>query len=136
VLPTNIKHSTAKEGQGEYMSSLRLLALTDTGHHLLKMSGLALPKKKWNVNGAILVSQQDLYYYADPALQVENDKCLEKIRRGEFVMLTGARASGKTTRLERLMSQLREEYLCLSYVTLNYKRVDFLLIFSFNILSL
>jgi hypothetical protein len=113
-----------------------LVALTHTGHHVHKLSRLAHPKKQWNINGAILVTDRDRYYYVDPALQVENDKCLGMIERGEFVMITGARASGKTTRVERLKSQLREEYLCLSYVTLNNKLVGFLLISSFQIPSL
>jgi hypothetical protein len=68
----------------------------------------------------------------DPALQEGHNKCLSQIRNDEFVMLTGARASGKTTRLYWLMSQMGVDYLCFLYVTLNYEHVNSMLIFSFE----
>ena len=46
------------------------------------------------------------YYYVDPAEHRENETFLESITNGQFLMLMGARASGKSTRVYRLMAQL------------------------------
>ncbi|CAI2200524.1 7512_t:CDS:2, partial [Funneliformis geosporum] len=71
-------------------------------------------RRKWDTNGAIRKVQRDFVYFVDP-LSVP---LLNKIRNGEFVALHGARASGKSTRVFRVMEQLEEEdYICL-YVTL------------------
>jgi len=58
---------------------------------------------------AIETSDAGRYYYADPADQVETISCLDRLKTGGFVLLTGARASGKTTRLHRLMVQLEDD---------------------------
>lgn len=63
--------------------------------------------KKWSINGAIRTSDIVGYYYIDPELQAVTSTCLKRIRRCEFVLLAGSRASGKTTRLftlERVLS--------------------------------
>jgi hypothetical protein len=67
-------------------------------------------------------------YYLDPGTQSENKRCLE--RRRQFVMLFGARASGKTTRLFRLsMSVVRHwtVYLLIGFplpsISLSFERV-------------
>ena len=68
--------------------------------------------RKWNTNGAIRRIQRNAAYFVDPL--VLSGPLLNKIRDGEFVALHGARASGKTTRVFRVMEQLEEEdYLCL-----------------------
>jgi hypothetical protein len=101
------------EGQGKYISlSVHSLALTATDDRLFKRSRLDFEERRWNVQGANLVQDVDRYYYADPALQEDKKKILNMIRNDEFVMLLGAKASGKTTRLARLKSQLKMEYLC------------------------
>jgi hypothetical protein len=72
-----------------------------------------LKKKKWTVNGAIRTFEVDLFYYVDPAENEENQKFLASIKRRQMLMLMGARASGKSTRLYRLMSQLADNgYRC------------------------
>ena len=49
------------------------------------------------------------YFTIDPA--PDNEKVLiPKIEKGEFVILHGPRASGKSTRVYRLKSQLEKEY--------------------------
>jgi energy-coupling factor transporter ATP-binding protein EcfA2 len=71
-------------------------------------------EKQWTVSGPIHERDKVSYYYMDPAAQEENIRCLNGVKKGQFVMLVGARASGKTTRLYRLMSQLEgDNYLCL-----------------------
>jgi hypothetical protein len=71
-------------------------------------------ERKWNVNEAIRRVDTHGCYYLDPGSQKENKHCLDAIRRGQFVLLSGARASGKTTRLFRLQVQLEEMgYQCL-----------------------
>ncbi|CAG8466519.1 5498_t:CDS:2 [Ambispora leptoticha] len=58
---------------------------------------------------------------------MESVPLLDKIWRGEFVVLYGARASGKSTRMMQVMAQLtREGFICI-YVTLeliNIKSVE------------
>eukprot|EP01128_Nolandella_sp_AFSM9_P007600 TRINITY_DN421_c0_g1_i1.p1 TRINITY_DN421_c0_g1~~TRINITY_DN421_c0_g1_i1.p1 ORF type:complete len:618 (+),score=126.91 TRINITY_DN421_c0_g1_i1:76-1929(+) len=68
-------------------------------------------KQSWTVNGAITADSREIYYYLDPALGNE-ELLLPHVREGNYVMLYGARASGKTTRAFRAMEQL-EDYCCL-----------------------
>jgi hypothetical protein len=71
-------------------------------------------ERKWNGNGAIRGADTRGCYYLDPGTQKENKRCLDAVLRRQFVMLSGARASGKTTRLFRLQVQLEEMgYRCL-----------------------
>ena len=68
--------------------------------------------KKWDTNGAIRKVQRASVYFVDPLAL--SDSLLNNIREGEFMALHGARATGKTTRVFRVMEQLEEEgYLCL-----------------------
>ncbi|RIA91896.1 hypothetical protein C1645_875149 [Glomus cerebriforme] len=79
-------------------------------------------KRKWDTNGAIRKVQRDATYFVDPLSS--SGPLLNKIRNGEFVALHGARASGKSTRVFRVMEQLEEEgYLCL-YVTLELVDIE------------
>jgi len=63
-----------------------------------------IEEKKWAVNGAIRAG--DPCYQVDLGTQIETKHCLDHIRGHQFVLLTGARASGKTTRLFQIRSQL------------------------------
>ncbi|ORZ18265.1 hypothetical protein BCR41DRAFT_44323 [Lobosporangium transversale] len=73
-----------------------------------------LKKKKWTVNGPIRFDAVNQVYYVDPAEHDDNKKILQSVFDREIVMLIGARASGKTTRLYRLITQLTDfGYRCL-----------------------
>ena len=68
--------------------------------------------RKWDTNGAIRKVQRAGVYFVDPLAL--SGPLLNNIRKGEFMALYGARATGKTTRVFRVMEQLEEEgYLCL-----------------------
>jgi hypothetical protein len=122
-------------GRGKYTFPLLSLALTASDYHLFKQPPLNFLVKRWNINEVILTSDLNRCCYADPALQEDHNKILAMIRNDEFVVLTSAKASRKTTRMSRLMSQLNRGYLCFLYVTM-YEHVASLLIFFFGILSL
>ena len=64
-----------------------------------------IEEKRWSIFGAI---NRLAHYHIDPAAQAENKICLDGIRKEEFCLLTGSRASGKTTRLFRIRTQLDE----------------------------
>ncbi|CAG8636563.1 15587_t:CDS:2 [Funneliformis caledonium] len=67
--------------------------------------------RKWDTNGAIRKAQRTGVYFVDPLTLSE--PLLDRIREGEFMALYGARATGKTTRVFRVMEQLEEEgYIC------------------------
>jgi hypothetical protein len=71
-------------------------------------------QKKWTVNGPIEAYEQSRYYFVDLVLQNANIACLDGMKNGEFILLMGARASGKTTRLFSLKSQLSgSSYRCI-----------------------
>ncbi|CAG8513272.1 10522_t:CDS:2 [Paraglomus brasilianum] len=82
-------------------------------------------KKRWTVNSAIPDAERNNVYFVDP--MKESVPLLDMIRRGEFVALYGARASGKSTRTIQAMEQLiREGFICV-YITLeliNMESVD------------
>jgi energy-coupling factor transporter ATP-binding protein EcfA2 len=48
-------------------------------------------------------------YYLDPGTQKETVRCLDAVSDGEFLLLVGARASGKSTRLLWLRNKLEEK---------------------------
>jgi hypothetical protein len=83
-----------------------------TNNHSFKRPRSSSQEKKWNLNGAMTISDASRYYYIDPAKQEANDVFLHRVMDAQFVLLSGARASGKTTRLKRMMEQLRALYLC------------------------
>jgi hypothetical protein len=72
--------------------------------------------RKWSVDGALSISENDRYYIVDPATQDGTRQCLERLENGEYVMLMGPRASGKTTRLIGLMSELQTKFFCIMCV--------------------
>ena len=65
--------------------------------------------RRWTVNGSIREMDQSGCYYLDPGLQPVSKACLSAVERGQFVLLSGARASGKTTRLLWLQRELRSK---------------------------
>lgn len=60
------------------------------------------------VNSMMHSYEWDTHYFADPAEQ--NAPLLEKIRDCRFVVLYGARASGKSTRVQKAIQQLEQEH--------------------------
>ncbi|RUS16242.1 hypothetical protein BC937DRAFT_91453 [Endogone sp. FLAS-F59071] len=76
-------------------------------------------RKKWSVNSTILPRERPNFYFVDPADQKKNVDLLNNIVEGKYVLMHGARASGKSTRTWRVMEQLQQSgYLCL-YITLS-----------------
>ncbi|KAF9172172.1 hypothetical protein BGX20_006216 [Mortierella sp. AD010] len=74
-------------------------------------------RKKWSVNSTILPRERSSVYFVDPAEIEKNRELLENIHDGKFVLMHGARASGKSTRVWRVMEQLQlSGYFCI-YIT-------------------
>jgi hypothetical protein len=63
-------------------------------------------ERRWTVNGAIRETDLDGYYNLDLGTQQATRTCLDHVQRRKFVLLVGARASGKTTRLFRLQAKI------------------------------
>jgi len=59
-----------------------------------------------NVNGALY--REDRCYYLDPGRQPETQLCLDAVEARQFLLLPGARVSGKTTQLFWLRNHLNE----------------------------
>ena len=59
----------------------------------------SLSDKTWCVNGGITVHEASRRYYVNPGTQEETELCLNAVEDGTYLLLAGARASGKTTRL-------------------------------------
>ncbi|KAM6503857.1 hypothetical protein JOM56_000800 [Amanita muscaria] len=74
-------------------------------------------QRTWNVSGAIHENEANRRYYLDPGTQEESERCLEAVSQREFLLLTGARASGKSTRLLWLQQKLEVEGYRALYVT-------------------
>lgn len=64
--------------------------------------------KKWNMNGTIRQVDISGSYYLDPGLQKASNDCLAAVQNHQFVLLSGARASGKSTRLVWLKKELEK----------------------------
>ncbi|GES85313.1 P-loop containing nucleoside triphosphate hydrolase protein [Rhizophagus clarus] len=82
-------------------------------------------KKKFSVNSTIMPWERKNVYFVDPA--ENNKKLIELICEGEYVLLHGPRASGKSTRALRAIDQLEERgYFCIyfafSYLSDNVER--------------
>ena len=61
------------------------------------------------VNAAMHPSEWIFHYFVDPAEQ--NAPLIEQIQSGYFIMLYGARASGKSTRVQKVIQQLKHEFI-------------------------
>ncbi|KAI9328404.1 hypothetical protein BDR26DRAFT_874030 [Obelidium mucronatum] len=75
-------------------------------------------KKKWTVNGTIRPNDIAGCFYVNPLDNEETIVSLQKIVKGQFLMLVGARASGKSTRFSQLCLALKTEGLNCIFVTL------------------
>ena len=70
--------------------------------------------RKWTVTGAIREIDVAGCYYLDLAKQNATKSCIEAVEKCQLVLLPGARASGKTTRLHYLRKELgARDYLVL-----------------------
>ncbi|KAF9388141.1 hypothetical protein BGX21_000381, partial [Mortierella sp. AD011] len=71
-------------------------------------------RKKWAVNSTILPRERPLVYFVDPADLSKNLDLITNIKEGKYVLMHGARASGKSTRTWRVMEELQGSgYFCL-----------------------
>ncbi|KAF9349356.1 hypothetical protein BGX34_001840, partial [Mortierella sp. NVP85] len=78
-----------------------------------ELSPPEVKKRRWDINGAIKFKEAQSVYYVDPADTQANADIVQSVEQKRFVMLLGARASGKTTRLLRLVHQLADKgYRC------------------------
>ncbi|RHZ75162.1 hypothetical protein Glove_217g51 [Diversispora epigaea] len=79
-----------------------------------------LRKKKWTINETIKPNEVQSVYFVDPAFNEKTTIFVQRIIKGSLLMLTGARASGKSTRVYRLIQQLHDhDYICL-YTSFKY----------------
>jgi hypothetical protein len=69
-------------------------------------------QRKWTVNGAITEDEMNGRYYLDPGTQKVTLDCLDAVSEGTYMLLTGARASGKSTRLIWLQQKLEAMGYC------------------------
>ena len=76
-------------------------------HHIHSFSP---SDKTWCVNGGITVNEANERYYVDPGTQEESKLCLNAVEKGIYLLLVGARASGKTTRLHWLSQKLKADH--------------------------
>ncbi|KAF8812558.1 hypothetical protein BYT27DRAFT_7087461, partial [Phlegmacium glaucopus] len=74
-------------------------------------------ERKWAVNGAIREIDIPGSYYLDPRTQDATQRCLTAIFDSQLVLLPGARASGKTTRLLCLREELRAKGYKVLYIS-------------------
>ncbi|CAG8665007.1 6358_t:CDS:2, partial [Paraglomus brasilianum] len=74
-------------------------------------------QRKFAVNGTIKPNERMNYYFIDPGDY--NIPLIQKVMRGEYILMHGPRASGKSTRTWRAMEQLHKYgYVCV-YITLH-----------------
>ena len=62
--------------------------------------------RQWAVNGVIYPDDMKGLYHVNPATQAVSTHCLTAMREGKFLLLMGARASGKSTRLKWLQREI------------------------------
>src|SRR4051794_29192241 len=80
----------------------------------LQMFSTATSRKRreWAVNSTIMNEMRNLVYFVDPA--ESSVPLYNMIQKGEFVALYGARASGKSTRVDQVTFELESEgYVCI-----------------------
>ncbi|KAG0041842.1 hypothetical protein BGZ83_001237 [Gryganskiella cystojenkinii] len=65
-------------------------------------------RRKWTVTSTILPRERQHVYFVDPADVKKNDDLLTCIGQGKYVLMHGARASGKSARTWRVMEQLQD----------------------------
>jgi hypothetical protein len=72
----------------------------------VKNLSLGRRERRWTVHAGINDLYTSQYYYVNPVTQPETKECLEAVKYRRFLLLTGSRASGKTTRLYRLRAEI------------------------------
>jgi hypothetical protein len=68
--------------------------------------------RRWALDGSIREIDQAGCYYLDPGLQPASIDCLDAVQYRQYVLLSGARASGKSTRLLWLKKELESIGYC------------------------
>ncbi|CAB4443594.1 unnamed protein product [Rhizophagus irregularis] len=72
-------------------------------------------RRSWAVNSTIMNEVRDSVYFVGPT--EASGPLYNMIQKGEFVALYGARASGKSTRVDQAMIKLESEgYVCIIYL--------------------
>ncbi len=70
---------------------------------------LVKPRRSFSTNGQINWEERNTYFYLDPAPM--NEKVLiPAVHAGQFIVLHGPHAAGKTTRVERLRVQMADTF--------------------------
>jgi predicted AAA+ superfamily ATPase len=70
---------------------------------------------KFATNGAILTSIKNHFFYVDPIEEEVTKNIIQKIKEGVWMFFYGPRACGKTTRIERVLETLENDYCCIRY---------------------
>ncbi|RGB38482.1 hypothetical protein C1646_665357 [Rhizophagus diaphanus] len=84
-------------------------------------------KRKWMVNSTISNEESKLIYFIDPT--ESSGPLYAMIQEGKFVALYGARASGKSTRVEQAVIELESKgYVCIS---ISFERINMNIIDTF-----
>ena len=97
-------------------------ALRKLRHILDRIFSLVLfrytAERKWVVNGSIRLADIPGSYYLDFSKQEVTKRCLQAVEDSQFVLLSGPRASGKSTRLNLLAHTLKARgYEVIKYVS-------------------
>ena len=80
------------------------------GHRTL--AAVSPKHRKWVVNGTMFANERLDAFFVDPS--AGNVILLEKIENGQYPLLIGPRASGKSTRVMCVMEELHKKgYICL-----------------------
>ncbi|KAF8347795.1 hypothetical protein F5887DRAFT_1072145 [Amanita rubescens] len=77
----------------------------------------SLPFRRWAVDGGITENDANERYYVDPGTQDVTSLCLNAVSEGTYLLLGGARASGKSTRLFWLRQKLEAMGYWALYIT-------------------
>ncbi|CAG8470380.1 17950_t:CDS:2 [Funneliformis caledonium] len=95
----------------EKIEFLRMSFLTSDDGSKHQVS--AVPKrKKFSINSTIMSWDRENVYYVNPLKQ--SGELIDLICKGDYVLLHGARASGKSTRTMQVMDDLEEKgYICI-----------------------
>ncbi|CAG8719209.1 14047_t:CDS:2, partial [Rhizophagus irregularis] len=90
-----------------------------------KLDSTSGKRKKWMVNSTISNEESKLVYFIDPT--ESSGPLYAMIQKGEFVALYGARASGKSTRVDQAKIELESKgYVCIyiSFEGVNMDTID------------
>ncbi|PKK69838.1 hypothetical protein RhiirC2_831212 [Rhizophagus irregularis] len=77
-------------------------------------------RRKWMVNSTISYEESKSVYFIDPT--ESSGSLYAMIQKGEFLALYGARASGKSTRMDQAVIELESKgYVC---ITISFERIN------------